>query len=218
MDKQTILIIDDHPLMRSGLAKLIAGEPCLDLVGEASSGREGVKMVMELQPDLVLLDLNMKEMNGIEVLRAIKEQGFDGRVIMLTVSDHDEDVISALRAGADGYLLKDMEPEEISKALSRAASGHIVIADRLTEMLAIALRDESVPETADEARLTPREIEILNLIAEGLSNKLIARKLDIAEGTVKVHVKHMLKKLHVRSRVEAAVWAIKRGYTGKNPG
>lgn len=204
--RHTIVTIDDHPLFRKGVADLIAMDPSLQLIGEASSGEDGVALVLDKDPELVLLDLNMKGMDGIETLKAIKDLDLNSRVIMLTVSDHEENVIAALRAGADGYLLKDMEPEQILEYLRVAAQGRMAISDRLTELLARALRHDSQPREPDAAGLTEREAEILEHIASGMSNKLIARKLDISEGTVKVHVKHLLKKLNLRSRLEAAVW------------
>jgi two-component system, NarL family, nitrate/nitrite response regulator NarL len=205
----TLITIDDHPLFRKGLADLIAMAPSLKMVAEAADGEEGVELVRRHHPDLVLLDLNMKDMDGIETLRQIKQFAPEARVIMLTVSDNEEDVIAALRAGADGYLLKDMEPEDTLSYLCQAASGKLVISARLTELLAHALRNEgNHPGDAVQAGLTDREQQILQLIAQGLSNKMIARKLDISEGTVKVHVKHLLKKLNLRSRVEAAVWMV----------
>jgi two-component system nitrate/nitrite response regulator NarL len=127
---------------------------------------------------------------------------------MLTVSDSEEDVVAALRAGADGYLLKDMEPEDILAALERASRGRMVLSDRLTELIARALREEPRPAGVDDAGLTPREREIVALLEKGYSNKLIARDLNLTVGTVKVHVKHILKKLRLRTRVEAAVWAV----------
>lgn len=204
----TLLVIDDHPLFRKGVADLIAMDGSLALVGEAASGDEGFAKARELLPDLILLDLNMKGMDGIETLKAIKDADIDARVIMLTVSDNEENVVAALRAGADGYLLKDMEPEHILERLRQAAAGHLVISDNLTELLARALREEPHPRDEDSAGLTERERQILELVAQGLSNKHIARQLDITEGTVKVHVKHLLKKLNLRSRVEAAVWVV----------
>jgi len=204
----TLLVIDDHPLFRKGVADLIAMDATLTLVGEAASGEEGFAKAKELQPDLILLDLNMKGMDGIETLKAIKEADLDARVIMLTVSDNEENVVAALRAGADGYLLKDMEPEHILERLRQAAGGRLVISDNLTELLARALCEEPHPRDEDSAGLTERERQILELVAQGLSNKHIARQLSITEGTVKVHVKHLLKKLNLRSRVEAAVWAV----------
>ncbi len=131
---------------------------------------------------------------------------------MFTVSDHEDDVVAALRNGADGYLLKDMEPEDMVRQLRQAALGRMVISESLTALLAEALRNQrNAPTTPDVHSLTQREREILQQLAGGLSNKLIARKLDITEGTVKVHVKHLLKKLNLRSRVEAAVWAVQAG-------
>lgn len=211
----TLIAIDDHPLFRKGVADLIGMEGRLEMIGEAASGEEGLALADELRPDLILLDLNMKGMDGIETLKQIKERQPDARVIMLTVSDNEEDVVAALRAGADGYLLKDMEPEDTLEYLRQAAKGKLVISERLTELLAHALRSEGThPSDTNQAGLTDREEQILELIAQGLSNKMIARKLDITEGTVKVHVKHLLKKLNLRSRVEAAVWAVNEAKLG----
>lgn len=206
----TAIVIDDHPLFRKGVADLLEMESGLALVGEAASGEEGLQLARKLEPDLILLDLNMKGMDGLETLRALKEMDLESRVIMLTVSDNEDHVVTALRAGADGYLLKDMEPEEILERLRTAGAGRLVISDNLTELLAHALREDPVPKDPEGAGLTERESEILTLIAKGYSNKLVARELDITEGTVKVHVKHLLKKLNLRSRVEAAVWAVKQ--------
>lgn len=202
----TVIAIDDHPLFRKGVADLIALADSLTLVGEAASGQEGLELAVKLNPDLILLDMNMKGMGGIETLEAIKAADLDSRVIMLTVSDNEDNVIAALRAGADGYLLKDMEPEDILERLETAASGQFVICEKLTELLAHALRNDAEPKNPSQAGLTQREEQILELISNGYSNKLIARELDITEGTVKVHVKHLLKKLNLRSRLEAAVW------------
>lgn len=206
----TIIVIDDHPLFRKGVADLLTMDDSLELIGDASSGQEGLELAAAKNPDLILLDLHMKGMNGLETLKAIKELELDSRVIILTVSDDEGDVVAALRLGADGYLLKDMEPEDTLEQLHTAAKGRLVISDKLTELIARALRGEPQPRGPGEAGLTDREQQILKLIADGLSNKLIARKLDISEGTVKVHVKHLLKKLNLRSRVEAAVWVVNR--------
>lgn len=208
---QNVLVIDDHPLFRKGVLQLLGSAPVFHLVGEASSGAEGIEMATRLVPDLILLDLNMKDMSGIDVLKAVKTADIESRVIMLTVSDHEEDLLAALRAGADGYLLKDLEPEELLAQLQNAAAGKLVLSAYLTGLLAHALRQESRPKNPDTAGLTEQERRILDNIAAGKSNKLIARELGIAEGTVKVHVKHILKKLDVRSRVEAAVLAVERG-------
>jgi two-component system nitrate/nitrite response regulator NarL len=206
-----ILVIDDHPLFRKGVSQLIAMAPHLELVGEASNGAQGVAKAKELDPDLVLLDLHMAGMGGIETLKAIRDAGLDCRVVILTVSDSADDLVAAIRSGADGYLIKDMEPEDLLAAIDQALNGQTVIGERLSGMLARAIREESSAKQRDAATLTDREQEILRGLAQGLSNKLIARDLSIAEATVKVHVKSLLKKLGFRSRLEAAVWAVGRG-------
>ncbi len=209
-ERQTVLVIDDHPLFRKGVHQLLEMGGNFVLAGEAADGAAGLALAKRLNPDLILLDINMKGMNGIETLRAIKAADLDGRVIMLTVSDHEEDLVGALRAGADGYLLKDMEPEQLLASLEAAAQGQMALSERLVGVLARALREENRPTDPERAGLTDREREILRLVAEGMSNKMIARKLDISESTVKVHVKHLLKKLNLRSRVEAAVWVVSK--------
>jgi len=206
----SVLLIDDHPLFRKGAGDLIAMDDSLAVVGEASSGEEGLQLARQLDPDLILLDLNMKGMDGLSTLKAIKAADLDGRVVMLTVSDSEEDVVAALRAGADGYLLKDMEPEDVLERLHAAANGRLVVSDDVAALIARALRDEARPKNPKDAGLTEREREILALIVGGLSNKRIAWELDIAEATVKVHVKHLLRKLKLRTRVEAAAWAVKQ--------
>lgn len=207
METKTILIIDDHPLFRKGVIQLIQADPTFEFAGEAPSGKEGIRLAQAKHPDMILLDLNMKDMNGVEVLKVIKDSDLDSRVIMLTVSDHAEDLMAALQAGADGYLLKDMEPEDLMQQLGEAARGKITISESLTQLLVTSLRDKNRPTSMSEAGLTEQESRILEHLIEGKSNKLIAKEMAIAEGTVKVHVKHLLKKLNLRSRVEAAVWA-----------
>ena len=206
-----ILVIDDHPLLRKGVGQLIAMAPHLELVGEASNGEQGVTQARELDPDLILLDLHMVGLSGIETLKAIRDADLDCRVVILTVSDNADDLVAAIRSGADGYLLKDMEPEDLLAAIDETLNGRTVISDRLNGMLARAIREEATAKQRDAATLTDRESEILQALAQGLSNKLIARKLDITESTVKVHVKNLLKKLGFRSRLEAAVWEVGRG-------
>jgi two-component system nitrate/nitrite response regulator NarL len=207
----SVLVIDDHPLFRKGVSQLLALDPQLRLAGEASSGEEGLRLALECDPDLILLDLNMKGMGGIETLARLREAGCDGRIVMLTVSDVADDLLAAIRGGADGYLLKDMEPEDLLARIREALFGRLVISDSLAGVLAQGLRGEAMAASRDSADLTDRERDILSCLAAGMSNKLVARELDIAEGTVKVHVKNLLKKLGFRSRVEAAVWAVGRG-------
>ena len=213
-DPQSLLIVDDHPLFRKGVIQLIQAAPEFRFVGEAACGKEGLALARRLQPDMILLDLNMKDMNGVEVLKTLKDEGHDARIIMLTVSDQAEDLMAALQAGADGYLLKDMEPEELLARIKDALFGRMVISDSLNGLLAQALREETVAAGRSTSGLTERERAILSCLAGGMSNKLIARELNIAEGTVKVHVKNLLKKLNFRSRVEAAVWAVEQGMRG----
>lgn len=204
----TILLIDDHPMLRTGVRQLISMADNIRVVGEASNGAQGIVLAETLDPDLILLDLNMPEMNGLETLDKLREKALSGRVVVFSVSNYEEDVVSALKRGADGYLLKDMEPEELLKALQQAAAGQMVLSDTLMPVLASSLRSHRVTPERDISQLTPRERDILRLIAQGLSNKMIARRLDITESTVKVHVKHMLKKMKLKSRVEAAVWVL----------
>ncbi len=211
----SVVTVDDHPLFRRGLIQLLGTIPGFNLVGEASCGVDGLAMVRKCKPDLLLLDLNMKDMSGLEVLKAVKTSSPDTRVVMITVSDQAEDLVSALRIGADGYLLKDMEPEQMVESLRAAAAGKVIISDALTHVMAAALRDQNRPETPQEADLTEQEIRILERIAAGMSNKVIGKELDIAEGTVKVHVKHILCKLSLRPQVEAAVWAVAHPRKGK---
>lgn len=205
-----VLIIDDHPLFRKGARLLLEPETGFQVVGEASSGAEGIGLAATLDPDLILLDLNMAQMDGLETLQRLREAHPHTLVVMLTVSDHEQDLVAALRAGASGYLLKDTEPEELLGQLRQVLGGHLVLSEGLTEQLMRAVRGEQQPTPLEQAGLTERESEILRGIAEGLSNKHIARQLDITEGTVKVHVKHLLRKLNLRSRVEAAVWAVEQ--------
>ena len=206
---QRIIIIDDHPLLRKGLQQLADLSPDIEIIGETDSGEQGLALVKDLRPDLVLLDLNMPGMNGLKTLDALKQLKPAPKVVILTVSDAQEDVVAALRGGADGYLLKDMDPEELLNKLHDLAEGRLVMSPGIAECLALALRAENLKlQNPEPVGLTEREREILIHISGGESNKVIARKLHIAEATVKVHVKHLLKKLGLKSRVEAAVWVV----------
>ncbi|WP_213637106.1 two-component system response regulator NarL [Providencia rettgeri] len=208
--QSTILLIDDHPMLRNGVKQLISLEPTLKVIGEADDGITGIKIAEEQDPDLILLDLNMPGMNGFEVLDSLRSRELSGRIILFTVSNYGEDLINALKRGADGYLLKDMEPEKLIIALKEAASGKMVVSPTLASILAESLRDNRASTELNLSALTPRETHILDLISQGLSNKMIANKLQITESTVKVHVKHLLKKLNLKSRVEAAIWVLQQ--------
>ncbi len=207
--KYTVLVIDDHPLFRKGVTQLFESENDFEIIGESACGSDGIELARQVKPDLILLDLNMKGMDGIQVLKAIKKSDdIDSLVIMLTVSDAEADLVSAIKCGADGYLLKDSEPEDLVEMIRTAATGKVVLNEHLTGMLTRAMRNDSPVSYHDDTQLTDRENEILGLIAEGLSNKRIARALGISDGTVKVHVKNLLRKLNLGSRLEAAVWAL----------
>ena len=207
-DNNTVLLVDDHPLLRKGVSQLLELEDDIVVVGEAANGRDAIVKAIDLDPDLILLDLSMKGMDGIETLVALRDADVASCIVVFTVSDDRTDVISALKSGADGYLLKDTEPEELVLCIRRACSGKMVLSEQLTEILASSFREERKSQGPDLNALTRRELQIIKYIAEGLSNKLIGRKLGIAESTVKVHVKHLLKKLGLRSRVEAAIWMV----------
>lgn len=207
-DKFSVMLVDDHPLLRKGLRQLMVYEDDLEVVAEASSGADALVLASELDPDLIILDLNMQGMDGHETLRRLRDDGVTSRIVMLTVSDSNDDVIKAISLGADGYLLKDSDPDELLEQIKRAVHGKMVLSDAVNAALADAIRRPVEKPASDISTLTNRELEILELIAKGLSNKLIARELDISDGTVKVHVKHLLKKLNLRSRVEAAVWMV----------
>lgn len=207
-DKSTVMLVDDHPLLLKGLKQLLEFEDDLRVVAEFNNGQEAVAYAREQEPDLIVLDLNMQGMDGLETLRAMRDAGVGARIVMLTVSDADQDVVDAISTGADGYLLKDTDPEELLQQVRRTLTGKMVLSEAVTETLATAIRKPKPQSKAELNNLTNREYEILSLIAKGMSNKVIARELDISDGTVKVHVKHLLKKLGLRSRVEAAVWMV----------
>lgn len=203
--RHRILLVDDHPLMRRGMRQLLELEEDMAVVGEANHGQEALEQLDLLQPELILLDNNMPQMNGLETLRRLRERHYTGKVLLFTVSDSEDDIRDALRLGADGYLLKDMEPELLIQSIRDALHGDLVVSQTLTRALAQALRSPSASAQID---LTERERQVLKTIAGGHSNKAIGHRLGITEGTVKVHVKNLLHKLGLRSRVEAAVWAM----------
>jgi two-component system nitrate/nitrite response regulator NarL len=209
-DKQSltirVLLIDDHPLFRKGVGQMISDDPSFEVVGEADSGEQGIALAHQLLPDVILLDLHMKGMDGLETLRRLKATDLQASCVMLTVSDAEEDLLEALRAGADGYLLKDMEPEQLRENLLKATKGMTIIQDRLTDILTKAALFPASRNSSDAISLTERENQILDCIAAGMNNKNIARELGITDSTVKVHIKNLLRKLNLTSRLEAAVW------------
>lgn len=208
-----VVLIDDHTLFRVGLEGLLESRG-IEIAASVDSGDDSVQLVQEKKPDVVLLDMRMPDINGIGVLRLLRENKLSMPIVMLTTSTDESDLVESLRAGAQGYLLKDMEPDSLVIALRDIVAGKTVIAPDLAPVLAKAVqgKDEDVPAKASPFDdLTPRETEILGLLAEGQSNKAIARNLGISDGTVKLHVKAILRKLNVHSRVEAAVMAVEKG-------
>jgi two-component system, NarL family, nitrate/nitrite response regulator NarL len=208
-DTVRIAVIDDHTLFRRGLISLLAREPGFAVVAEAADGFEGIKAVGASNPDVVLLDLNMPGISGLEAIGAIRKEAPDARIVMLTVSEDAEDLLQALRDGATAYLLKNIEAEFLVSAIRRAAEGDSVVSPEMTAKLVERVRAGEKPAPADV--LSVREREILVHLSRGLSNKEIARALAVAESTVKIHVQHILRKLNLASRVQAAIWAVEHG-------
>lgn len=224
-----ILVVDDHTLFRRGLMALLSREPQFEVVGDAADAGEALRRAQELQPDLILLDNHLPGVRGVDALPSLREAAPDARVLMLTVSEDEQDLADALKAGAAGYLLKTIEGDALAAAIRRVMAGESVLAQEMTSKLVAAFQGASnasaarpvVPQTLATApttstllgSLSPREREILRGIARGASNKEIGRELGIAETTVKIHVQHVLRKLDVSSRVQAAVLATENGLT-----
>lgn len=211
----SVLLVDDHTLFRSGIRSLLQRQSDFNVVGEASDGVEGVKRAKQLQPDVVLLDLNMPGISGLETLQLMLQDFPKMAVILLTVSEDAEDLTAALQAGARGYLLKNIETDYLVRAIRRAAAGEPVVAEAMTAKLVARLQSgastQRVEPPSELDKLTPREKDILACLARGESNKIIARTLNVAESTVKIHVQNILKKLGLSSRVQAAVFAVENG-------
>ena len=217
-ERVRILVVDDHTLFRRGLMALLSLDPQFEVVGDAGDAGQAQRRAAELQPDLILLDNHLPGVNGVDALPALREASPGARVIMLTVSEDEQDLAAALRNGACGYLLKTTEGDALAQAIRRAMRGESVIAEEMTGKLVAAFRGagnapaaEPLPAASPLEQLSPREREILRGIARGESNKEIARALGIAETTVKIHVQHVLRKLDVSSRVQAAVLATEQG-------
>ena len=214
--KIKVIIMDDHTLFREGLQRLLTRHE-IDVITSVSNGADGLKAITDNEVDIILLDLRMPDVSGIEVLKNIREIKKSLPVVMLTTSDDEKDLIEALRNGASGYLLKDMEPDDLVVALKDVLKGETIVAPNLVQILAKFHQgdDSEINISNLISTLTPRESEILELLAEGQSNKLIAKNLGISDGTVKLHVKSILRKLEIHSRVEAAVIAVEHGLKRK---
>ena len=206
-DVISVLIADDHPFVRHGLRTYLETLDDLEVVGEASDGAEAVELAGQLLPEVVLMDLVMPELGGVEATRAIRAASPSTKVIVLTSFDDDEKVFPAIKAGAAGYLLKDVHPAELAEAVRKASRGEALLAPSV----AARLMQEVSGERPPAAGLTERELEVLRLIARGMSNKLIARELVVSEKTVKTHVSNILAKLHLADRTQAALYAVREG-------
>jgi len=204
-----VMIVDDHTLFRSGLSELLERRG-IEVCAAVGDGEEGCRLVADIEPDVVLLDLRMPGLEGLSVLERLAGLDLRSAVVMLTTSTDERDLVTSLRSGARGYLLKDMEPDQLVDALSAVVGGETVVAPEMTGVLAKVVKGGALDSGRPDrfATLTPREFEILRHLAEGQSNKEIARDLGITDGTVKLHVRSILRKLGVRSRVEAAVRAV----------
>jgi len=201
-----LLIVDDHPVVRDGIRGMLAGDPDLDVVGEASDGADALRLVSELQPDVVLMDLRMPGLGGAAAIKTLAEEGARAKVLVLTTYDTDADVVPALEAGATGYLLKDAPRDQLIRAIHAAARGESVLAPSVATRLVSQLRSPPDHET-----LSDRELEVLTLIAQGETNAGAAARLFISEATVKTHLLHIYGKLGVNDRAAAVATAYERG-------
>ncbi len=217
----TRVLIADDDLMRAGLVELLAGEPEIDIVGHAATGREAVEQTRQLAPDVVLMDVRMPDLDGISATRELARAAPASRVLILTTFEQDDYVFGALRAGASGFLLKRTRPEELIAAVHTIAAGDSLLSPSVTRRVIDRMAQQPTPELADQAKLdglTPREREVLELIARGLSNREIAAALAVEESTIRTHVKRILMKLGLRDRVQAVIFAYETGLNRPAPG
>lgn len=209
-----VLLVDDHVLFRRGLEALLARRTDIEVVGEASNGLEAVDMARETVPDLILMDIHMPVCDGLEAVDRIKREMPHVQIIMLTVSDHEQDLFTAIRNGASGYLLKNLEPDQLFRKLEGVRRGEAAISGMMAWRILQELGKpalQAAPESEPDGILTPREIEVLQQVATGASNRKIAEELYITENTVKIHLRNILEKLHLQNRIQAAVYAVREG-------
>lgn len=201
-----ILLVDDHPMLRRGMKDLLNLESDFNVIADVSSGEEALAYLKDNEIDLVILDQNMPGLSGLETVEKIRSQGNQAKILMFTVSDSGDDIHNALKLGVNGYLLKDMQPEQVAIDIRKALRGELVVSSRLAAVLAQALRTPNLDDIV--SNLTNRELQVIKMIAKGHSNKMIGNELGISESTVKVHVKHILNKTNLRTRVDVSVWAV----------
>jgi two-component system, NarL family, nitrate/nitrite response regulator NarL len=209
MDNYRVIISDDHPHARQAIIEMLEEDPSFQIVGQAMNGMEAIDLCEKLLPDILLLDIEMPVLNGLEATKVIKEKHPFIKVIILSVSDHVEDLFTAIQYGAQGYLLKNMDPDDWLQYLRSIVDGSDSAARDLASKLLYQFRERDVQNTPSISSLTPREKEILQLVSRGLTNKQIADQLFISENTVKNHIKNLLQKLHLENRVQLASYALK---------
>jgi len=208
-----LVVVDDHALFRRGLVGLLDEMPGIKVVGQASDGEQALAVIEQTRPELVLLDLNMPRMDGVETLRQIRLRKLDVRVLMLTISQSSEDLLDAIRAGADGYLLKNTEPEDLRRALLRVAAGQGALSPEVTGPVLKAL--SRMPNEEPPTLLSDRELEVLECMVAGMTTQQIAVRLFISDNTVKTHIRHIFEKLEVSNRAEAVGKAMQMGLVKK---
>jgi DNA-binding NarL/FixJ family response regulator len=209
-----VLVVDDHGLYRAGMSTLLAAEDGIEVIAQASGGRVGVRLARELRPDVVLMDLQMPDIDGVEATRLILEEQPDARILVLTVVSDEDQVSAALSVGASGFLLKDAPVDQVAMAVRAAADGSAWLSRRAAEIVLGRLRETAPGRVADASlleQLSPRELDVLKLLARGMENTQIAHELDISPRTVKNHVSSILSKLGLTSRLQAAIYAVRRG-------
>jgi len=207
-EKIRIVVVDDHALFRRGLVSLLSEMDDFQVVGEAPNGTEALKIIADQRPDIVLLDINMPEMGGVDTLSALRKAKIDSQVLMLTISQHEEDLFGSIRAGASGYLLKNAEPDTLHKTILDVVAGKSVLAPEITEQVFRMVRSGQVESSSI---LSEREVEVLRVLAQGYTTAQTASELVISENTVKTHVRHILNKLEVGNRAEAVAKATQLG-------
>lgn len=209
MKRIRLVVVDDHALFRAGLVSLLGEMSDFQVVGEAGNGRDALEVIENLHPDMVLLDVNMPVMNGVETVKTLKQSGFKGHIVMLTISKHEEDLFGAIQGGADGYLLKNSEPEDLRKALCLVAEGQSIVSPEVTRPLLKAVAQNQ--GLVLDGGLSKREVEVLEYLAQGKTTIQIAEELYVSENTIKTHVRHILGKMEASNRAEAVSKATQMG-------
>lgn len=214
MERLRILLVDDHVLFRTGVASLLSSHEDMAVVGQADDGREAIEKARTLTPDVILMDIHMPHCDGLEATRQLKREMPQVKILMLTVADDDQNLFAAIQEGADGYLLKNLQPEQLYEMLSGVRRGEVAISGVMAAKILKEFRrsySPPAPDLDDVEALSPRETEVLELVAQGATNKEIAEALNVTENTVKIHLRKILEKLHLNNRVQAAVYAMRQG-------